>query len=166
MGVSLKSNNPRLRKLSHAPRFSTSSLFPVHSDLPAFSSLLCSYLQQQHGQSSSLFGHRRRSPRMRPSAGFFLESIPRGNKRHLISLDISECNEINHLRRFRAKYVVFTGGNCGYATRRGCAGQRIRRVEGEKVCVLVQLEMQKRVDWGRSRRDCRRFAKCKDGSHL
>ena len=28
----------------------------------------------------------------------------------LISIDISECNEINRLRRFRAIDVVFTGG--------------------------------------------------------
>ena len=47
---------------------------------------------------------------MMSSAGFLLESkIPRGNKRHLISIDISECNEIHRLRRFRARDVVFTG---------------------------------------------------------
>jgi hypothetical protein len=35
-----------------------------------------------------------------------------------------------------------------------------------KVTLLVQQEMRKRVDWGRSRKDCVGSAKCKDGSHL
>jgi hypothetical protein len=37
---------------------------------------------------------------------------------------------------------------------------------GGKVTVLVQQEMRKGVDWGRSRKDCVGSAKSKDGSHL
>jgi hypothetical protein len=47
---------------------------------------------------------------MMSSAGFLLNQNPRGNKRHLISIDTSECNDINRLRRFRATTdVVFAG---------------------------------------------------------
>src|SRR5579863_3847369 len=104
MGASLKSNYPQFRKMSHAPRFSTSSTFLGHPiDLPALSSVLRSYLSNQ-----SL--HYRRHHHGNAHRGYWVSSdrfllrskIPAEIKWLLISLDTSERNESNRVRRSRA----------------------------------------------------------------
>jgi hypothetical protein len=99
----------QLPPISHAPRFSTSSMF-VQTYLLCRVFLVPTTTTVSHHMH---FSHRRCSQRMVSSAGFLLESkSPR--KQTASDQSLTRRNvTINRLRRFRASDVVFTGGNRG-----------------------------------------------------
>jgi hypothetical protein len=128
MGASLKSNYPQ-----NVTR-------PTFFDVEHLSDRLTSFVKspayrQRSNQSLVIHlitGNAHRTVTGCLLTGFFCnQKSPAEIKWLLISLDTSERNECNRVRRSRARNEVFTDGEiCGYVTWRYVLATRIRRAGG------------------------------------